>query len=199
MEAESPKKPRDRFEPYPSFVAMTLAERASAAYVKFKESQSYGSRQCKICNHPERVQIDYALLMGRSIYQLVREFNLPKGQTERANPVHRDLHLLPLLAREVLNATARMVEDPYPANFEEPESDYERARWHILQAYGMRAKALDTENTALALRALQEMRTIDRDLLQPAIERRRQRLKIPLNEDNDLVGLLPAPRGVKNG
>lgn len=104
-------------------------------------------RDCTVCNHPERVTLDAALVEGRSYRDVARQFGVSKDAVAR----HHRAHVSPALVRVVERREARLAERGPASVLERLETLYERA-------VGILDRAEAAGQTAQELGALRELR-----------------------------------------
>lgn len=122
---------------------------------------------CSICRHPQRGEIDLALVSRRPLRDIARQYGVSKDALAR----HRHGHMPHLLAQaEALEATRGL-------------SVRERVEELIGEAKRLLAKAEKKGQLAVAIKALAEARAAVGLLLDTELEQQIERLETKLREN----------------
>jgi hypothetical protein len=171
---------RAGFQAIPAYIARLLAERAAEQWKENPEIMRGQGRPCLICVDPKRQEVDYLLLVGATFTQL--RALMPGYRIADPFVRHRDAHLVPLIEAELKPSKLMLHQQPYPE-----KDDWEgRARFYIMQHYGLYHQALLDGNLVQANLALREMRSVDFDVLLPL--KQPKQLPPPAPEPQRMIG-----------
>lgn len=155
----------DNFRRYPPEAAKVLAHKAREAFRANQDFAPTAASRCFICTHFNREEIDRLVLSGAGLSELREAIGLaaPESYKWTAGRFrhHRDNHLLPLIATEVMPAIQGLRALPYPKD----GTDEELAWWYFFQNYALYGDAVEKGNVSAASRVLREMREIDFTLI----------------------------------
>lgn len=162
---------KEKFRAHKPEEARLLARKAKELFKKTSHVVGLGESRCRICNHPQREEIDYLVLIGAPLRAMqeamgVQEKNWTRGQFQN----HRDNHLVPLIMTEVVPSLSNLIMLPHPRE----GGVRDRAEWYFIQAYGIYLELANQGKGMQALTALQHMRDIDFEYLAIPVEKQAQ-------------------------